>query len=402
MRQFSNCFLALGLGLVVTAWSPEKPGQSFTVSAARLPAPSLADDPDKTPPKDLTWPADATPQVPKGFSISVFAKLQEPTWMAVAPNGDVLVSQTNSKSILLLRDSEGKGRADQVSVFSTGYQSPHGLALHDHALYVSDLRTVYRIPYTDGDTTGGPPQLVVAAGGQPEDKALARDLEFDSQGAFYWSFASRHANDISPDATIQKVAADGGMTTFASGMSTVAGLALYPGTDRLFAVVDERRGLGPGLVPDYLTQVEAGAFYGWPYAYTGSHPDPRLGAQRPDLVAKSAVPDLLFEAGSTPLDLAFYDGRQFPRHYRGDAFVVLHGSWKQGEPVGYKIVHVPFRNGRPAGSYDNFVTGFMVAGPDGHPQMLGRPACLAVAKDGSLLIADNIGGTIWRVAYTEK
>jgi glucose/arabinose dehydrogenase len=196
------------------------------------------------------------------------------------------------------------------------------------------------------------------------------------------------------------VAPDGGMTTFASGMTTVAGLAFYPGTDRLFAVVDERRGLGPGLVPDYLTQVESGDFFGWPYAYTGGHPDPQAGGEHPELVAKSKLPDLLFESGSTPLDFTFYDGRQFPSRYRGDAFVVLHGSWKQGEPVGYKIAHVPFHDGMPAGGYENFATGWMSKGADGNPLMLGRPACIAVAKDGSLLIADNVGGTIWRVTYT--
>ena len=389
--------LLAGLG---GGWSPDRPGQSYAVSATALPSPSPAADPDKEAPKDLNWPVDAAPQVPKGFSISAFARLRQPTWMAVAPNGDVFVSQTNSRSILLLHDSDGRGRADQVSVFSSGYQAPHGLSLHGGYLYITDPRAVYRVAYADGATSGGAAEKVAVAGGPPDDKAIARDIEFDSHGNFYWSFASRRSDDPPPDATVQKVAADGSMTTFASGMSTVAGLAFYPGTDHLFAVVDERRGLGPGLVPDYLTHVEAGDFYGWPYAYIGPHPDPGAGGQHSELVAKSQTPDLLFEAGSTPLDFAFYGGKQFPSRYRGDAFVVLHGSWKQGEPVGYKVVHVPFRNGAPLGRYENFVTGWISAGGDGQPVMLGRPACIAVAKDGSLLIADNVGGTIWRVSYT--
>jgi glucose/arabinose dehydrogenase len=400
--RFGTGILSLLMAGIGGGWSPDEPGQSYAVSATKLPAPSPVDDPDKVAPEDLTWPPDTSPKVLKGFSISVFARLRQPNWMAVAPSGDVFVSQTNSRSILLLHDSDGKGRADQVSVFSSGYQAPHGLNLHGGYLYVSDPRTVYRVPYADGATSGGTAQKVAVAGGSPEDKAIARDIEFDSRGNFYWSFASRHADDLPPDATVQKVASDGSVTTFASGMSTVAGLAFYPGTDRLFAVVDERRGLGPGLVPDYLTHVEEGDFFGWPYAYIGHHPDPKASGQHSELVARSRTPDLLFEPGSTPLDFTFYDGRQFPSRYRGDAFVVLHGSWKQGVPVGYKIVHVPFRDGRPLGRYDNFITGWMSAGSDGQPLMLGRPACIAVAKDGSLLIADNVGGTIWRVSYTGR
>jgi glucose/arabinose dehydrogenase len=405
MRVEKRFGVSLLIGALVGftgAWSPDKPGQDYQVSAASLPPPSSSVDLDTPPPKDLTWPAGSTPQVAKGFSISVFARLRQPTWMAVAPNGDVFVSQTNSRSVLLLRDSDRKGRADKSFVFSSGYKAPHGLIFHDGFLYVSDPRTVYRVAYSNGQTSGGIPEKVAVAGGPPDDKSIARDIAFDSFGNFYWSFASHHADDPPPDATIQKVTPDGRVATFASGMSTVAGLAFYPGTDRLFAAVDERRGLGPGLVPDYLTQVEAGDFFGWPYAYIGNHPDPRYPAQNPELVAKSRVPDLLFEPGSTPLDFIFYRGRQFPGHYRGDAFVVLHGSWKQGVPIGYKVVHVPFRDGKPVGRYDNFVTGWMSLGNGGKPFMLGRPACIAVAKDGSLLIADNVGGTIWRVSYAGK
>jgi glucose/arabinose dehydrogenase len=394
--------LTLCCGMAGGGWAPERPGQTYSVSPSGLPAPAQGDDRDRPAPRELIWPTGVVPQVPKGFSISVFARLPQPNWMAIAPNGDVLVSQASSKSIVLLRDSDGKGRADQQYTFSAGYQSPHGLAVRGQWLYISDLRTVIRVPYTNGATRGGTPEKVIVAGGPPNDNALARDLAFDSQGNFYWGFASRSASDVSPDGTVQKVVHENSITTFASGMATVAGLAFYPGTDKLFAVVDERRGLGPGLVPDYLTHMELGAFYGWPYAFTGSHPDPEMKEQRPDLVAKSMIPDLLFEAGSTPLAFAFYDGRLFPRSYEGNAFVVLHGSWRQGEPVGYKVVHVPFHNGMPAGGYENFVTGFMTAGADGQPQMLGRPAGIAIAKDGSLLIADNIGGTIWRVAYTGK
>ncbi len=243
-------------------------------------------------------------------------------------------ARRTAKAFCCCTTATARVRADQVSVFSSGYEAPHGLTLHGGYLYVVDPRTVYRVPYAPGAKSSGAPEKVAAAGGPPEDKALARDIEFDSQGNFYWSFASRHADDPPPDATVQKVAPDGSMTTFASGMSTVAGLAFYPGTDRLFAAVDERRGLGPGLVPDYLTQVHAGTFSGWPYAYTANHPDPKATGQHPELVSQSKVPDLLFEAGIDASGFYFYAAQQFPRRYRGGAFVVLHGSWEQGEPVG--------------------------------------------------------------------
>ena len=165
--------------------------------------------------------------------------------------------------------------------------------------------------------------------------------------------------------------------------------------------VNERDGLGDQLVPDYLTQVNKGDFFGWPYAYTGHHPDPTFGKERPDLVAKTKVPDLLFQSHSAPLGLVFYEGSQFPADYKGDAFVSLHGSWNRGHPTGYKVVQVKFANGKPVGGYDNFLTGFWAQGTD-PAQVWGRPAGLAVAKDGSLLIADDAGKAVWRVRYTGK
>jgi len=165
-------------------------------------------------------------------------------------------------------------------------------------------------------------------------------------------------------------------------------------------VVNERDGLGDDLVPDYLTRVREGGFYGWPYAYIGANPQPDFPS-RPNLVAKAIVPDLLFQAHSAPLGLAFYEGRMFPPDYRGDAFVALHGSWNSGQPTGYKIVRVPFKDGRPEGWYENFATGFWASG-EHRAEVWGRPAALAVAKDGSLLVADDTGGTIWRIAYTGK
>jgi len=200
---------------------------------------------------------------------------------------------------------------------------------------------------------------------------------------------------------VNTVNADGTLSQFATGIRNPVGIAFYPGTDELWVSVNERDGLGDGLVPDYLTHVEKGAFYGWPYAYIGAHPDPVYGPKRPDLVAKTKTPDLLFQSHSAPLGIVFYEGDQFPAEYRGDAFVSLHGSWNSSKPTGYKVVRVHFANGKPAGGYDNFVTGFRL--DDSNPaQVWGRPAGLAIARDGSLLIADDAGKAVWKVSYIGK
>jgi len=182
-------------------------------------------------------------------------------------------------------------------------------------------------------------------------------------------------------------------------MRNPTALAFHPDTGDLYAVVQERDGLGDRLVPDYMTRVEKGAFYGWPYSYIGHNPQPGFASMRPDKVQAAIVPDFLFEAHSSLLDLVFYTGEQFPAEYRGDAFVALKGSWNRSEPTGYKVVRVPFTDGRPQGQYVNFMTGFWVSGID-RAEVWGRPAALAVAKDGALLVADDTGGTIWRISYT--
>jgi glucose/arabinose dehydrogenase len=201
-------------------------------------------------------------------------------------------------------------------------------------------------------------------------------------------------------ATIQRFEPNGGgQMTHASGMRNPTALAFNPDTNELWATVQERDGLGDGLVPDYMTHVEKGAFYGWPYSYIGSNPQPGFGQLRPEKVSAAVKPDLLFEAHSSLLDLVFYTGDQFPAEYRGDAFVALKGSWNRSQPTGYKVVRVPFKNGRPQGYYENFMVGFWTSNIN-RAEVWGRPAALAVAKDGALLVADDTGGTIWRITYT--
>ena len=234
---------------------------------------------------------------------------------------------------------------------------------------------------------------------------MNRHLVIDPKtGALFVGVGSSGNLGVEPDikATIQRFDADGAnQSTFASGMRNPTALAFHPATGDLYAVVQERDGLGDRLPPDYLIRVQQGAFYGWPYAYIGHHADPDYGKKRPDLVAKAKTPDVLFQAHSAPLGLVFYGGSQFPPEYRGNAFVSLHGSWNDAHPTGYKVVRVKFANDRPENAYENFLTGFW-DGVSSPARVWGRPVGLVIAKDGSLLVADDIGGTVWRVAYKGK
>lgn len=221
-------------------------------------------------------------------------------------------------------------------------------------------------------------------------------------GALFVGVGSSGNIGIEPEikATIQRFEADGsGQTTYASGMRNPTALAFHPDTGDLYALVQERDGLGDRLVPDFMTRVQKDAFYGWPYSYIGKNPQPGFASMRPDKVQAAVTPDLLFESHSSLLDIVFYTGQQFPAEYRGDAFVALQGSWNRSEPTGYKVVRVPFRNGRPQGYYENFAAGFWVSGIN-RAEVWGRPVALAVARDGALLVADETSGTIWRIAYT--
>jgi glucose/arabinose dehydrogenase len=393
--------LALGW---LSAHAADAPGQSFSISPDRLPKPYATPAVDNTS-KKIARPAGASLRVPEGFSVSVFARgLTDARWLTVAPNGDVLLAQPDLGRIVLLRPSASGARARLVSVFARGFDRPHGLAIRDGFLYVADVDAVWRIPYANGmlRTRAKPEHVFDTTPHQPTGH-FTRDIAFDSQGNLFLAIGALEnlGEDPPPRATVQKIAADGTHIVFASGLRNPVGMAFYPGTDELYVTVNERDGLGDSLPPDYLTRIRQGEFFGWPYAYIGPHPDPDYGAKRPDLVAKTKTPDVLFEAHSAPLGLVFYDASQFPAAYRGDAFVALHGSWNSSRPTGYKIVRVKFHNGRPENGYEDFLTGFWDGGTS--PALVwGRPVGLAVARDGSLLIADDTGGAVWRVSYVGK
>ncbi len=389
----------------ICAISPAQaaPGTHHDISATDLPAPN-ATLPMDISPGFVSPPTGVRPEVPAGFTIAEFAShLKHPRSLAVAPDGDVYLVEQGPGTVTRLRDTDGDGKADKIAQFSSGFHGPHGIAFHGNQLYIADTTAVWRTPYAGRENVAAQDyqRVTKAPDLRPDGWHSTRDIVFDSKGRLYLAIGAR--NDVSeaplPDATIQLVAADGTMKPFATGLRNVEGLAFYPGTDDLWVTVNERDKLGARLPLDYLAHVHAGDFFGWPYAYDGPHPDPAFGAKRPDLVAKTKTPDVLFEAHSAPLGLLFYTGTQFPPEYRGDAFVAIHGSGPYDKPDGYKVVRVRFKNAKPMGGYEDFVTGFANAGVI-RLSVWGTPSQLAVAKDGSLLIADEKGTTIWRVAYT--
>jgi glucose/arabinose dehydrogenase len=397
---------ALAVALLVTvaalAAEPPKPGQRFEVKPADLPAP-FATRSASNGSQTMRLPAGHTLGLPEGFRSNLFASgLAHARNLTVAPDGAVFLAQPASGEVTILRDRDGDGVAEVVQPFVRGLMRPHGLAVHEGFLYVADSVLVrrYRLgagadrPATAAENLTPPGALGSPGGHWTRNLAVGRD------GSLYVAIgsASNIGVDAGERATVQMFGPDGSrQRTFASGLRNPVGITFRPGSDDLFVVVNERDGLGDGLVPDYLTRLTEGAFFGWPYAYIGRNPQPGYAQFAPEMVAKSQVPDLLFHSHSAPLGLVFYDGTMFPTAYRGDAFVTLHGSWNAAEPRGYMVARVPFENGRPRGYYEAFATNFWVAG-SGSAQVVGRPVGIAVAADGALLVADDEANVIWRIS----
>jgi glucose/arabinose dehydrogenase len=382
--------------------------------------------------KILGWPEGKLPIAPDGFRVTKYADgLKHPRWMYVTSSGDVLVAEASTEvkgvkklaaevtgiakdqklgesanRITVLRDKDKDGVPEQKQVLLDGLRQPFGLLVLGNMLYVGATDGLMQFPYEEGQSqilSEGKKIVELPAG--KHNRHWTRNIIANADNTKIYiavGSASNHAEygideevrracilEVNPDGSNEKI--------FASGLRNPVGMAWAPGTNKLFTVVNERDELGDELVPDYLTHVREGAFYGWPYAYFGAHEDPRLKGKEPALVKKTVVPDLSLGSHTASLGLAFYEHKKFPEKYQGGAFIGQHGSWNRSVLSGYKVVFVPFRNGRPAGPPQDFLTGFIANLQKN--EVYGRPVGIAVLPDGSLLIADDAADTIWRVTY---
>jgi glucose/arabinose dehydrogenase len=332
--------------------------------------------------------------------VNVFAhSFREPRWLAIAPDGDVFVADSEAGEVVVLRDPQHTGGAQQREVFADELDRPFGIAFREDYVYVGNTSGVVRFrfdPKTSKRLGEAEPILDLPPGGHS-----TRSLAFSADGAkLFIGVGSRSNVSIEADqrrATILVCDPDGkNARIYASGLRNPVGLAIEPGTGQLWTSVNERDGLGDDLPPDYFTSVRDAGFYGWPYSYIGDNVDDRVTPQRMDLVARAIVPDVLVGAHTAALQFAFYTGKQFPESYRGGAFLALHGSWNRSTRSGYQVVFIPFKNGKPAGDPVGFLNGFV---PDpGAASVYGRPVGVAVAPDGALLVSDDGAGIIYRIS----
>ena len=356
----------------------------------------------------VPWPKGRTPTAPAGFDVSLFAdEFDNPRMIYVLPNGDVLVSESNPQQgasrIILLRDENKSGMPTLRRTFARRLNMAFGMALIGSRFYIGNTNAVVVLPYSAGATQiKRQPEKVLDL---PSGGHYTRNIIADAKGHKLYVAVGSATNvdeqridekDLRRAAILQVNPDGSNMRVFAGGLRNPVGMDWEPKTSTLWTVVNERDGLGDELVPDYLTGVRDGAFYGWPYSYFGQNEDPRKKGQRPDLVAKAIKPDYALGSHVAPLGLAFYQGKSFPARYHGGAFIGMHGSWNRSNLVGYKVAFVPFQNGKPSGAMEDFLTGF-VANPRSN-EVHGRPVGVALWTDGSLLVADDASGKVWRVS----
>jgi glucose/arabinose dehydrogenase len=377
----------------------EPPLQRFHISLTDLPAPTSG---IANPPQVVDRPADATLHLPTGFKIDQFAdegQFKTLRYILEGPEGEVFAADSSANTITSLNDTNNDGKVDERHVFAEGLNMPWGMAIANGYFYVGNTDSVVRWKYTPGQkhVEGAPEKIASFPGGGGH---WTRTLMFNADGTkLYVAVGSASNVDVEKNrALILQMNPDGsGSRVFASGIRNPVGLAIDPGTNDLWTAVNERDMLGEDLVPDYVTHVQDGGFYGWPFSYIGQHEDPRRKGERPDLVAKAIVPDVLVQSHSAPLGMIFYSAGAFPAEYKGDAFVALHGSWNRKYRTGYKVIRVTFKDGKPTGGYEDFITGWSLG--EAQSQVWGRPVALAVHRDGSLLVSDDAHNVIWRVTY---
>ncbi|HXY15916.1 MAG TPA: PQQ-dependent sugar dehydrogenase [Terriglobales bacterium] len=389
----------------------EQPGRFRKITVNDLPQ-AYATASAENGPDVVARPASAWPKAPAGFKVELYAEgLENPRLMRTAPNGDVFLAESRAGRIRVFRGTTGDGKAELSAIFAGGLKRPYGIAFYPPGqnpqwIYIGTSSAVFRFAYHNGD---------LKASGSPEHIAdlpdteghWTRDIQFSPDGKKMFVGVGSRSNDDDTDnnpdeknrANILQFNPDGSdMQVYAYGIRNPGGgLAINPKTGELWCSVNERDALGDNLVPDYITHVQPGGFYGWPWWYLGAHQDPRQKGKHPELKDKVIVPDVLLQAHNASLEFTFYEGKQFPAEYQGDIFASEHGSWNRSVRAGYEVIRVPLhQSGHASGEYEDFVTGFVL--DDG--QVWGRPVGITVASDGSLLVSDDGSNSIWRVSYT--
>jgi glucose/arabinose dehydrogenase len=368
-------------------WNNERPGNRYLIKASDLPKP-YATDSSPNESRVVPRPANAWPKVPDGFKIDqALTGLDEPRTIVAAPNGDLFVAESTPGRIRVLRGFGSDGKAVTNEVFATGLTLPYGIAFYPPGpnpqfVYIGNTNSIVRFAYKNGDLkAGGPAQVIVAnipGGARYGGGHWTRSLAFSNDGKKLYVGVGSKANvgddksetnradvlEFNPDGT--------GQRTYAAGIRNPSGVAINPQTGEVWVAVNERDALGDNLVPDYVTHLQEGGFYGWPWYYAGPNQDPRFAGKRPELKEKAIVPDVLLQSHSAPLTLAFYEGKQFPAEYRGDLFVTSHGSWNRAKRTGYKVMRLYTPNGKATGEYD-----------------------------GALVFTDDASNSVWRVTYVK-
>lgn len=391
----------------------ESPGTTRKITVADLPQPYATASAENGP-DVVSRPKDVWPSAPPGFKVDLYASgFNEPRLLRTAPNGDIFMAETGAGRIRMFRGMTSDGKPEESAIFATGLNRPYGLAFYPPGsdpqwLYVGNTNEVVRFAYHNGDlkAAGAPEHIADLPSGGGH---WTRSVVFSNDGKKMFVAVGSASNDDDSDThPAEKDRADilvcdpaaCVLKVFAYGIRNPGGgLAVSPETGELWCSVNERDALGDNLVPDYVTHVQEGGFYGWPWWYIGPHQDPRQQGKHPELKDKVIVPDVLLQAHNASLEPAFYEGKQFPAEYKGDIFAAEHGSWNKAVRVGYEVIRIPLhQTGHAGGEYEDFLTGFVL--PDGN--VWGRPVGVTVAPDGSLLVSDDGSNSIWRVSYTGK